>query len=312
VDALEQLAVELRTALRLPYVAVVPNATELPPVESGRPVAGTNDLTITVHGEPVGVLRVGRRHHGERVRADEQSVLNETARRAGALIQAAALVADLRASRERIVAAREEERRRLRHDLHDGVGPQLAGLALQLDALARRLGDDGENAARVQLLRDRLRDTVVEVRQVVDNLRPPALDDVGLVEAIRQQVAAYAVVGSNNGARPLVDVRSDALPELPAAVEVAAYRIVTEAVANAVRHGHPSHCEVVLTTTDGRLDITVSDDGSGVGDDATPGVGLGSMRERAAEVGGSFDLRTGPSGTTVIARLPCERTRART
>jgi signal transduction histidine kinase len=253
-------------------------------------------------------LRVGRRHHGERLRAEEQSVLNETARRAGALIQAAGLVADLQASRERIVAAREEERRRLRHDLHDGVGPQLAGLALQLDALARRLGNDGDNAARVQMLRDRLRDTVVEVRQVVDNLRPPALDDVGLVEAIRQQVAAYAVVGSNNDVRPLVSVRADLLPELPAAVEVAAYRIVTEAVANAVRHGQPAHCEVVLTAADGRLDITVSDDGTGVGDGATPGVGLASMRERAAEVGGSFDLQTGPAGTTVIACLPCERT----
>src|SRR6201999_1294006 len=115
-----------------------------------------------------------------------------------------------------IVAAREEERRRLRHDLHDGVGPRLAGLALQLDALGRRL-TDGENAARVQLLRDQLRDTVGEVRQVVDNLRPPALDDVGLVEAVRQQVAAYAVVGSGNGSRPLVEVRAKSLPELPAA-----------------------------------------------------------------------------------------------
>jgi signal transduction histidine kinase len=147
---------------------------------------------------------------------------------------------------------------------------------------------------------------VVEVRQVVDNLRPPALDDVGLVEAVRQQVAAYAVVGSGNGARALVDVRSDELPELPAAVEVAAYRIVTESVANAVRHGRPTHCDVVLSTADGRLDITITDDGTGVRDGATPGVGLASMRERAAEVGGSFDLRTGTSGTTIIARLPLE------
>jgi signal transduction histidine kinase len=304
IDALEQMAVELRTSLRLPYVAVLPIATDLPALETGTVVAGTTDVPITVHGEAVGVLRLGRRHQGERLRAEEQSVLNDTARRAGALIQAAALVADLRASRERIVAAREEERRRLRHDLHDGVGPRLAGLALQLDALARRLGRDDENVDRVQLLRNQLRDTVVEVRQVVDNLRPPALDDVGLVEAVRQQVAAYAVVGSGNGSQPLVDVQSESLPELPAAVEVAAYRIITESVANAIRHGRPSHCAVVLRISDGRLDITITDNGTGVADDATPGVGLASMRERAAEVGGSFDMQTGPTGTTVTARLP--------
>ncbi len=305
-DALEQLAVELRTSLRLPYVAVLPDAAELPPIEAGRPVAGSSDVPISVHGEPVGILRVGLRHQGERLRVEEHSVLNDSARRAGALIQAAALVADLRASRERIVAAREEERRRLRHDLHDGVGPQLAGLALQLDALSRRLRGDEDNAARVQVLRDLLRDTVGEVRRVVDNLRPPALDDVGLVEAVRQQVAAYAVVGLGSGSRPLVDVHSEPLPELPAAVEVAAYRIITESVANAMRHGQPTQCEVFLRAADSLLDITVTDDGSGLAADATAGVGLASMRERAAEVGGTFDLQTGPTGTTVTARLPLE------
>jgi signal transduction histidine kinase len=307
-EALEQLATELRSALRLPYVAVQPAAGNLPPVESGADVAGHVDVPIAVHGEPVGMLRVGRRHRGERFRPEEESVLHDTARRAGALMQAAVLVADLRASRERIVAAREEERRRLRHDLHDGVGPQLAGLALQLDALARRLGDDDENAARVQQLRDRLRATVVEVRRVVDNLRPPALDDVGLVEAVRQQVSAYAVVGAGNGSRPLVEVTAAGLPELPAAVEVAAYRIITEAVANAVRHGRPSHCDVTLHCGNGSLELTVSDDGTGIPTDATPGVGIASIRERAAEVGGRLRIDSGPSGTTIAASLPMELT----
>jgi signal transduction histidine kinase len=317
-DALEQMAVELRAALRLPSVAIVPVDPHLATVETGTPFAGSTDVPITVHGEQLGVLRVGRRHRGERLRAEEQSVLHDTARRAGAMLQAAALVADLRQSRERIVAAREEERRRLRHDLHDGVGPQLAGLALQLDNLARRLGDDEENGSRVQMLRDRLRDTVVEVRRVVDNLRPPALDDVGLVEAVRQQVAAYAPVsaavsggvGGANGAaaRPLVDVESDDLPELPAAVEVAAYRIVTESVANAVRHGQPTSCLVRITTNDDDLVLTVADNGSGIASDAVPGVGLASMSERAAEVGGSLEVQSAPTGTTITARLPLELT----
>jgi len=309
-DALEQIAGELREALRLPSVAIVPNAAGARRIDVGAPVAGTVDLPIAVHGQPIGVLRVGRRHHGERLRPEEQSVLLDTARRAGALLQAAAFVADLRQSRERIVAAREEERRRLRHDLHDGVGPQLAGLALQLDSLTRRLGGDAENTARVQMLRDRLRDTVVEVRRVVDNLRPPALDDVGLVEAVRQQVAAYAVVGAgpSNGPTPLVDVTSDSLPQLPAAVEVAAYRIITESVANAVRHGRPSRCTVSIGTVDGDLELIIADNGSGISHDAKPGVGLASMSDRAGEVGGTLDVQSSPTGTTVTARLPLELT----
>ena len=307
VDALEQLAGELRAALRLPSVAIVPDDEHLARVVSGAPTAGTVDIPITVHGSPIGVLRIGRRHHGERLRTEEQSVLLDTARRAGALLQAAALVADLRASRDRIVAAREEERRRLRHDLHDGVGPQLAGLALQLDSLARRMSGDDESSARVQVLRERLRDTVVEVRRVVDNLRPPALDDVGLVEAVRQQVAAYAAVPAGAGpGTALVDVVADQLPALPAAVEVAAYRIITEAVANAVRHGRPSHCDVTMTTTGRDFMVTVADNGTGIAADAAHGVGLASMRERAAEVGGTLSVDTGPTGTTITARLPLE------
>ena len=310
-DALEQIAGELRASLRLPSVAVVPDSPALKRITVGAPVAGTVDVPISVHGEQIGVLRVGRRHQGERLRPEEQSVLLDTARRCGALLQAAALVADLSQSRERIVAAREEERRRLRHDLHDGVGPQLAGLALQLDALARRLGDDDDNGARVQMLRDRLRDTVVEVRRVVDNLRPPALDDVGLVEAVRQQVSAYAVVGASaNGSvnTAMVDVVAEPLPALPAAVEVAAYRIITESVANAVRHGRPSHCDVAIATFGPDLVLTVADDGSGIAADATLGVGLASMRDRAAEVGGTLDVQSSGAGTTITARLPLELT----
>jgi len=322
-DAVEQMAVELRTALRLPYVAVIPDGNTLPPVETGAAVAETTDLPITVHGAPLGMLRVGRRYQGERFRGDEDSILADAARRAGALLQAAALVADLEASRERIVTAREEERRRLRHDLHDGVGPQLAGLALQLDSLARRLAGDDDNAARVSQLRDRLRDTVVEVRRVVDNLRPPALDDVGLVEAVRQQVAAYSfatscsdshttrsggpIVGTKFGG-VVVDVAADPLPALPAAVEVAAYRIITESVTNAVRHGRPSHCDVTITTSGQALVLTVADNGQGIASDATPGVGLASMRERAAEIGGTLAIDSTTDGTTITARLPLELT----
>jgi signal transduction histidine kinase len=299
-DALEQLTVELRAALRLPSVAVVPDADSLEPIRSGREVAGALEVPIAVHGRRIGVLRVGHRHAGERLRLEEQSVLNDAARRAGALLQAAALVTDLQQSRERIVAAREEERRRLRHDLHDGVGPQLAGLALQLESLERRLRDDPELTSRVQRLRDRLRETVGEVRRVVDDLRPPALDDVGLVGAVREHTAAFAT----GGALLVEVVAPQPLPALPAAVEVAAYRIVTEAVTNAVRHADPRVVAVTMSVEDGDLVLRVRDDGTGVQPDAVPGVGLTSMEERAAEVGGTLLIDSGADGTTVTARLP--------
>ena len=302
-EALDQMAVELRAALRLPLVEVVPDSPALPTVSTGKEVAGALEVPISVHGERLGALRVGNRHRGERLRSEERSVIADTARRAGALLQAATLVADLRESRERIVVAREEERRRLRHDLHDGVGPQLAGLALQLDALARRLAEQPEQAARVAQLRERLAETVVEVRRVVDGLRPPALDDVGLVDAIREQVSTFALV-SAGGEGPLVTVDATLLPELPAATEVAAYRIVTESVTNAVRHGAPSRCTVRFTTEGSSLVVTVADDGTGIAADAGSGVGLASMAERAAELGGTLLTTTGPDGTTVTARLP--------
>jgi signal transduction histidine kinase len=292
---------ELRAALRLPSVDVLPDDPRLQRRSVGSPVAGTVDLPITAHGRRVAVLRVGLRHRGARFTAAERSVLDDAGRRVGALLQAAALVEDVRGSRERVVGAREEERRRLRHDLHDGVGPQLAGLALQLDSLGKRVAGDEENRARVQRLRDQLRDTVVVVRRLVDDLRPPALDDVGLLEALREQVRSFT-----GDAGPAVEVAGSPLPALPAAVEVAAYRIATEAVTNAVRHASPSRVGVQLAECDERLVVEVRDDGRGFSDEVRRGVGMTSMEERAAEVGGRLSVDTGPGGTTVRAELPVE------
>ena len=200
-DALRQLTVELRTVLRLPFAEVRPDDPGLPPVQSGRSVAGTVDVPVTVQGRHVATLRVGRRHNGERFRPDELSALTDVARHAGALVQAAALIAELQQSRETLVAAREEERRRLRRDLHDGVGPELAGLALQLDSLARPAADS-DLADRARVLKDRMRQTVAGVRRVVDDLRPPALDELGLADALRQHLAAYAVAPAGTAAAP--------------------------------------------------------------------------------------------------------------
>jgi signal transduction histidine kinase len=148
-------------------------------------------------------------------------------------------------------------------------------------------------------LRNDLRATVLEVRRVVEGLRPPALDELGLPAALAQAVARLTA-----GSGVALDLRAGDLPPLSAAVEVAAYRIVAEAVTNVVRHAGATTCGVTLETAGPRLRITVRDDGCGL-DPATDGAGNGllTMRERAAELRGRFRVTGGP-GTTVIAELP--------
>ena len=310
-DALATLVAELRDALRLPYVAIRATVGDLPPLVSGVPPDSIPlaEFPITNQGEPVGTLDVGqRRTQGGRFAPAERTLLEDVCRRAGALVQAAVLVSDLQRSRERIVAAREEERRRLRHDLHDGVGPRLAGMALQLDSLTDRLVDDPDLQARAERIRELMRQTLAEVRQVVDALRPPALDELGLVGALTEQLAAFAVDDTVDrpGTRVGIEAADD-LPPLPAAVEVAVYRIVVEAAANAVRHGHARHLTVRLAAESTGLRVDVEDDGTGIAPDATRGVGLTSMRERAAEVGGALEVLARPAGGTLIrAHVPLQ------
>jgi signal transduction histidine kinase len=310
-EALQALADEVARVLRLPAVAILPADPRLPSVRSTGDVRLTGDVDewpLTSLGQDVGRLAVTHRHPGERWRRSEKAALEDAARRAAALVWAAALTADLQASRERIVAGREEERRRLRHDLHDGVGPELAGMALQLERLAGKLSGDPDVAALAGRLRDQMRRTVAAVRRAVDDLRPPALDELGLVAALREHVAAYRMPVSAGGAGGEVDgitVVADELPPLRAAVEVAAYRIATEAVSNAVRHAGASTCTVSLGLSGEDLLVEITDDGRGVPADAVPGVGSTSMRERAAELGGTLDVTTAAgAGTTVRARLP--------
>ncbi|MFW3172055.1 sensor histidine kinase [Geodermatophilus sp. CPCC 206100] len=311
-DALQALVDEVARVLRLPRVAVVPADPRLAPTTSAGPApdaADTDVLPLTSLGEPVGELHVTHRSPGERWRRPEKGALDDVARRAATLVWAAGLVADLQASRERIVAGREEERRRLRHDLHDGVGPELAGMALQLERLAGKLSGEPDLAALAGRLRDQMRRTVAAVRRAVDDLRPPALDELGLAGALREHVAAYrlpvpAAAAAGDAPAPVTVVAGE-LPPLRAAVEVAAYRIAAEAVTNAVRHSGAATCRVTLAVADGDLLVEVADDGTGVAPDAVPGVGSTSMRERAAEVGGTLEIDPTPGGgTTVRTRLP--------
>ena len=298
VDALQQLVDALRDALRLPYAAFTGGAVA---VTSGEPVHGSRLVPVTALGETVGELHVGLRAPGEKWSTEQQAAVDEVADRAGTLAYAADLVADIARSRERIVVAREEERRRLRADLHDGVAPALAGTALQLESLARRLDRTGEDALaqRALGLRDGLRSTVADLRALVHGLRPPVLDQRGLEGALRQLVVGHEMP------RCTADIGPLGAPH--AAIEVAAYAIAGEAFGNALRHSVASRIRVSAEQCDGELVVAVSDNGIGMPGRPKAGVGMISMRERAAEVGGRLEVEaTSGGGTTVRATLPLE------
>ncbi|GAA3183857.1 hypothetical protein GCM10010531_42630 [Blastococcus jejuensis] len=291
----------VRETLRLPYVAVR-LADDAPPVAAGEPVPATETLPLTHHGVPVGSLVLGLRPGESGFSPADRRLLTDLARQAGVAVSAVRLTADLQRSRERLVTAREEERRRLRRDLHDGLGAQLAGLTVQTGVLRTLIGRDPAAAEELAgELRGELRTAIADIRRLVHGLRPPALDELGLVGAL-QRLAERC--GTDGGLRVEVDVPGP-LPALPAAVEVAAYRIVQEALTNVVRHASARHSCVRLTVEATWLVVEVTDDGVGLAATAPAGVGLSSMRERAAEMGGSCEVTTvADGGTRVLARLP--------
>ena len=233
--------------------------------------------------------------------AAEQRLVRDLARQLGGALHARLLREDLQRARERLVLAREEERRRLRRDLHDGIGPALAGLTLKTET-ARALLPPGSDGASRQLhnLSEEIRRTVVDVRRLVEGLRPPALDELGLAGACTQAVERLTA-----GADLAVSVHASGdLPALPAAVEVAAYRIVVEAVTNTVRHASARHCDVSLALTPAGLAVTITDDGTGLRTPGDHGNGLAIMRERAEELGGAATVTGASPGVIVAAQLP--------
>ena len=263
-------------------------------------------IPLLAYGTVVGSLTY--RAPDRQLSSAEERLLRDLARQLGGALHARLLREDLQRARERLVLAREEERRRLRRDLHDGIGPALAGLTLKTET-ARALLPPGSDGASRQLhdLSEEIRRTVVDVRRLVEGLRPPALDELGLAGACTQAVERLAA-----GAGLAASVNScDALPALPAAVEVAAYRIVVEAVTNTVRHASARQCRVSLACTPAGLTVDVADDGTGLGAAREAGHGLAIMRERAEELGGTVTITDGSPGVTVQAWLPAVTAPAR-
>ncbi len=269
---------------------------------------------VTAHGElgsgAVGVAEIALRNGGTVIGqlacwppvgevcldAPSRKLLDDAAPYIAIVAESCRTQTALQRSREQLLEASERERRRLRHDLHDGLGPILTGVAFSIDAASNLLPS---NPARAESLLFETRADVAnaldEIRRIVDDLRPPAIDDLGLVGAIRQHAARLASLDvSVTAATPII--------HLPAAVEVAAYRIVTEALTNVVRHAGARSAHVEMSVN-GDFSLSVTDDGSG----ATPwipGVGLGSMRARVDELGGTMNAAAGPHGGLVTARLP--------
>jgi signal transduction histidine kinase len=299
----------VREALKLPYAAITlitsqeGGATSLA-AAAGTPVAVTLRLPLVYQHEPVGELVLAPRAPGEPFSPADRRLLEDLARQIGVAAHAVRLTADLQRSRARLVVAREEERRRLRRDLHDGLGPTLASMTLQTEAAQELYATDpARGAALLVDLTGQLQAATVDIRRLVYALRPPALDELGLVGALRAQAVRHEV------GRTRIDVLApDALPPLTAAVEVAAYRIVQEALTNVLRHAEAHTCMVTLTYDDAAsiLALEVTDDGRGLPDSAHAGVGLSSMRERAEELGGACVIEPLPTGgARVRAILPC-------
>jgi two-component system NarL family sensor kinase len=265
-------------------------------------------LPLRYQNELVGRLIVGERTPGEGFGPRDRRVLEGLAGQVGVAAQAALLTLDLQRSRERLVTAREEERRRIRQDLHDGLGPSLAASALQLQAASRLAAKQSDAVPEIlSNLAGQVQESITEVRRIVEDLRPAMLDQLGLVGALKEQAGRFASEGTPdaapNGFRVSVETEGD-LERLPAAVEVAAFRIASEALNNAYRHGHASSCTVRIRR-DSALDLQVIDNGSGIGEVRRSGVGLMSMRERASELGGSLTVqRREEGGTQVSARIP--------
>ena len=304
-EQLMTVAAGIAEAFRIPWVGV-----EVDSADGGRLVAehGTRPaavqpLPIAYRGEQVGRLLLPRDGVRAHLLTRDERLLADVVRQAAAAARASSLAAQLQASREQLVTAREEERRRLRRDLHDGLGPSLGAVVLRIDTarnLAATRPDDAD--ALLRQARDDVAAALADVRRLVHDLRPPALDDVGLAGAVRQQAERLLAP------RVAVTVTDDGVGELPAAVEVAAYRIASEALANVARHAAASGVRVRLARDDGgALVVTVTDDGVGIAPGREAGVGLVSLRERAAELGGRCTVSCpAGGGTQVRAVLPVE------
>jgi signal transduction histidine kinase len=269
----------------------------------GEPVAGASDFPLRHGGASFGSLTVSPRRGESTVTAGDARLLDALAPHLAVVVRSRRLTDDLARERERVVAATLAERNRLRQDLHDGLGPALSGIALGLEAADQVLDRDPRTAHELlERSRTEAAAAVREIRRVIDDLRPSALDRHGLADAVRETAAG---LGLGRPGGPDFALEVEDLPALAAAVEEAAFRIVAESLTNVVRHSGARTCSVRLARSADDLCVSIQDDGTGVRGPRPGGVGLESMRRRAAELGGRVAVELArPRGTVVTALLP--------
>jgi signal transduction histidine kinase len=302
-EVLPSIAETVGHSLKSPYVALWldQDGKEKRVASYGLEITDPVSFPLVYQGETIGRLDVARRAPREEFSEADRRLIENIAHQAGAAAQTVRLNAELVRSRAQIVNEREDERLRIRRDLHDELGPMLAAQGLKL-AAARQVirTKPGTAETLVDEVIQQSQQTVVDVRRLVHGLRPPALDQLGLVEAIRD-------LARNQNGGPALEVRTpkNGLPRLPAAVEVNAYRIVLEAWNNSVRHARASRCIVGFGIEQDVLVLSVQDDGPGMPKEYRAGLGLRSMRARAREIGGELQIESvQPHGTCISARLP--------
>jgi len=253
------------------------------------------EVPLVMGGEQVGVLRLAPRAGEAQLPAADRRLIEGLAPLVAAVLHAVELSEALRVEQERVVAATETERARLRQELHDGLGPSLTGIGLGLEALEGRVG----TSDLVGRLRSETASSLEEVRRIIDGLRPGALESADLLSLLRiraQHLSAATPVR--------VTVRApERMPVLAPEVEGAALRIAEEALTNVVKHAGATTC-VVTVALDDALHLEVRDDGRGYDGPREGGVGIGSMRHRAAQLGGRCEVRGDAQGTVVSVSLP--------
>ncbi len=296
---LDTLVATIASSLKLPYVALWldgKTGQRSMAAEAGTRPKQVETIPLLHQQERVGQLDVAPRSPGESLSQADQQLLAAIACLTATTARTIQLTDEVPEALVRTVSAREEERRRLRRDLHDGLGPVLAGQGLKLAAARQLLRDKPDVAERLlDEVMNQSATTVGEVRRLVYALRPPTLDELGLVGAIREHVETV-----DAGTKLTITVDAPAtMPAIPAAIEVAAFRIVQEALNNVLHHAQARHCAINITL-DSALRVTIHDDRIGLSAGNKQGVGLHSMHERAAEVGGNCAIANDEAGGGVV------------
>ncbi|WP_157805111.1 histidine kinase [Mumia flava] len=295
-DLLAVLAERLAESLRLQSVEIRADGATL--ASYGSPSSDVLELPVVHRGATIGAMRVTA-PPGEWLGSRGVAAIEQLGGLVAAGLALTLALAEADATRERLTTARLQERRVIRRELHDGLGPWLAGLRLGMQGVRNTVRTDADLAdTLLDGLLDELDQRIADVRELSHSLLPPAIEQLGLGPALEELVARW------DTADVRVDLVCGPLPPLAPPVAAAAYAIASESVTNVAKHSGTGACTLDVRIGDGDLLVTCVDGGRGFEPQVRHGVGLGSMRERAAELGGSVEIRSNGSGTRVDARIP--------